>query len=114
MRRSLLLPVFWLVMLGCHFKGDDGMQLLEDGPSMREEILRHVPIGTPKDRAREIMERNGFACSIQLNKDHQPYLFCGKQQISKWPVERKWLVAIGLKDGRVSSVGGVTTGLVGP
>ena len=72
-----------------------------------------VPLATPADSARAIMERNGFRC--QAGADSSAYLWCDKESGGKASiVRRRWQAVLSLdKQQRVVALRG-STGLIGP
>ncbi len=112
------------------FLGADKIALSEDPDLVEQEILRLVPIDSSIDRAKQIMEKNGFGCKftengafarVRIDKNapggtrHQvyenvDYLYCDASQ--GFLVQRRWQVAIYHAKKQVKSVA-VSTGLVG-
>ena len=88
----------------------DAMQILEDSKLMRQELLRHIPIGTPIDQAQKSMTKNVFDCSIHENPD--PHLYCVTQRTETLAVSCKWQIMIDYEDSAVTDIV-VSTGFVG-
>jgi hypothetical protein len=113
--RQIGTMLFVLLMVGC--RGPERRQTIAfraDNDSMREEVLRSVPIGTQRATAEEIMTENGFECSVLLDeKTQRTKLFCdASEQVGFW-VGRRWLVNFYIDSNTVSDVK-VTSGYVGP
>jgi hypothetical protein len=63
-----------------------------------------VPVGTPIEDAREIMEDHGFVCTYEETVEI-PYLQCN--QITKrrlWPFNGSWMATLFIEEGFVKSV----------
>src|SRR5262245_40488979 len=89
---------------------------IEEPARMVEAILMHVPIGTPVDDAQRFMEGEGLKCSRTTNgrfgdRDGLDYVYCDRSEGGL--VQRRWRMAIGYRDGKVTEVL-ADTGLVGP
>ncbi|MEQ9549235.1 MAG: hypothetical protein RIM23_06420 [Coleofasciculus sp. G3-WIS-01] len=106
------------------------MNFHEDPDLMEEEILYQIPIGSPIDEAKVIMEQNGFKCEYvqngtysevrasqnapgrirQTKHENVDFIYCDINQ--GFIVSRRWQAAIEYKDGCVTKVS-VSTGLSG-
>jgi hypothetical protein len=113
--RQIGTMLFVLLMVGC--RGPERRQTIAfraDNDSMREEVLRSVPIGTQRATAEEIMTENGFECSVLLDeKTQRTKLFCDASEPVGFWVGRRWLVNFYIDSNTVSDVK-VTSGYVGP
>lgn len=109
---------------------ENKIALSEDPDVVEREILRIVPIDSSIDRAKQIMEKNGFNCQftengtfarMRIDKNapsgtrHQvyenvDYLYCANSK--GFLVQRRWQVAIFHTEKYVKSVA-VSTWLVG-
>lgn len=85
--------------------------LIPNESEMREEVLRHVPVGSALESAQQLMEANGFKCS-ESSDNVGPYLYCDQQRSVDAFVSRRWQIKIREVDGRVSDVV-VHTGAIG-
>jgi|ERR1043166_2793617 hypothetical protein len=107
------LSVAWLLLTTLSCRGTD--RTITHGADSEGDWSRRlaaaVPIGTPKDSARRLMEANGFQC--REGTDSVPYLWCSKSSASANIVTRKWSAVLNLDSNRVRAVRGLT-GLVGP
>lgn len=55
---------------------DDPKLSLQGSPhDVREEVLRHVPPGTPVDNAKSTLEKQGFRCTYMRMKEDGVYLY---------------------------------------
>ena len=45
----------------------DTIMMYEDDVFMKRELVKHMPAGTDIRRAKHILEKNGFGCSILVN-----------------------------------------------
>jgi hypothetical protein len=110
----------WFVAMGCQALAGD-TRGLKDAASMKALLKKKLPLGTPVEKARLFMEREGFKCSLMHNKSFSEegavrngidYLYCDRSDGVGF-VTRRWQVAIVLKTGSVSEVL-VSVGLIGP
>jgi hypothetical protein len=61
MKRALALLICCAIPLACQTAGKPGgMQLLGDEGAMKQEVLRFVPLDTPADKARTLMQAQGW------------------------------------------------------
>ena len=70
-----------------------------------------IPIGTPQDSAKRIMERNGFTC--MFGADSVVYVGCDKMSARFNIVRRNWRAILNMDKGRVFALR-ASTGLIGP
>jgi hypothetical protein len=114
-RGPIFATLFVFLMVGC--RGPERRQTIAfraDNDSMREEVLRSVPIGTQLATAEKIMSENGFECSVLLDeKTQRTKLFCDASEPVDFWVGRRWLVNFYIDANTVSDVK-VTSGYVGP
>lgn len=84
-----------------------------DARGWTRQLAAAVPLTTPADSARALMESNGFHC--KLAADGAAYLWCDKESGGTYAiVRRRWQAVLGLDaEQRVSEVRAFT-GLVGP
>lgn len=84
----------------------------EDSLAWTRRLAVAVPLTTPADSARVIMERNGFHC--RAGADTVAYLWCDKESGGAYAVvRRRWQAVIDLDaQQRVVQVRGFT-GLIG-
>jgi hypothetical protein len=85
----------------------------EDARGWTQRLAAAVPLATPADSAREIMERNGFRC--RAGADSVAYLWCDKESGGTYVVvRRRWQAVLNLDaEQRVFAARGFT-GLIGP
>lgn len=75
----------------------------DGSPEWDRRVRAAVPLGTPLEEARAIMERNGFQC--QPDSDNTSVLHCDKTYGGTMtPVRRKWKASFSAPDGRVAEV----------
>jgi hypothetical protein len=107
--------LFVLLMVGC--RGPERRQTIAfraDNESMREEVLRSIPIGTRLAAAEEIMTENAFGCSLILDeKSKQEMLYCVANEPTGFMVARRWMIFLYINSDTVTDVK-VTSGNVGP
>jgi hypothetical protein len=90
----------------------------ENAEKTRAGILERVPVGTPVERAADIMRANGFTCESMrnaafLDRERIDFLYCDRERAVGLMVGRRWQVALVEEEGRVMDVL-VGTGLIGP
>lgn len=110
------LYVVVLTIAGCRStpRPQPDIMMRDDEAAMEDEILRHLPAGTPIEEAERFMAANGFKCSREVDsQDGAPYLFCDIQRPTTWPVSRRWMITMKYDEEKVTSVR-VKTGLIGP
>jgi len=89
----------------------------EESAVMVKVILDAAPVGSSVETARRFMEREGFHCTEKTNSSFSEdrtgidYLYCGRSE--GLIVQRKWMVAIVHRKGKVVEVL-ANTGLIGP
>ena len=85
----------------------------EDERRWTQRLAAAVPLMTPADSARAIMESNGFRC--RAGADSVAYLWCDKESGGAHAiVRRRWQAVLNLDaEQRVFEVRGFT-GLIGP
>jgi hypothetical protein len=106
----IVLSLFMVVSLFCYVKTKIGIQYLSDSVKMKEETLRHIPIGTPIVDAEQIMNRSGFGCENHKNDKlyvqelggmtRGDYLFCEASQ-SYFLAKDIWKVFIFYQNNKV-------------
>jgi hypothetical protein len=103
--------------------------LKQDGQQTREAVLTRIPLGTSIFRAKEVMEAEGFRCSMLNNTgfaedrpggpqiSHAPanLLWCdsGDRSTRALFISKRWQVSFVDEAGSVSNVA-VGVGLTGP
>ena len=101
------------------------IRMFGDIKSMKAEVLKHVPIGTSIHDAKQVMEENGFRCTMYNNaifteKGDEPkndpegkkdilhynadFLSCRKEGTPFQYVYREWAVTIVHKNDVVSDI----------
>jgi hypothetical protein len=107
-------------LLGC--SRDSATRGLKDPAAMKSALLRIVPPGTSLPKAREAMEHEGFTATekqdasfAEQGKLHNKidYLYCDRTESAKFPVERRWQVALVSDGAQVINIL-VSMGLTGP
>jgi len=101
-----------------------------DGPETKAAVLKIIPVGSPIDEAKTIMEAKSFYCRMMYNQSYAGDAVIGGRQITYPPadllwcdsgdrsylaliISKRWQVIFVAKDGTVASlVAGV--GLTGP
>jgi hypothetical protein len=109
----------------------DKIQMHDDAKSMKEEVMKKVPIGSSIPDAKRIMEENGFSCEMYKNgsfterQENDPegkrniyhenadFLLFAKEGKPFQYVFREWRVIIVHKDDVVSDIF-VNTWVTGP
>jgi hypothetical protein len=102
-----------LVVVACGIHDRTITRGADDEQAWTQRLAAAVPLMTPADSARAIMERNGFRC--QAGADSVAYLWCDKEPGgATGVVRRRWQAVLNL-DGqqRVFALRG-STGLIGP
>jgi hypothetical protein len=107
------------------------IRMHDDAKSMKEEVLKKVPIGSSIPDAKRIIEENGFSCEMYKNgsftemqendpegkrniyHDNADFLFCGKEGKPFQYVFREWRVIMVHKNEVVSDIF-VNTWVTGP
>ena len=107
------------------------IRMYDDKKSMKEELLKFVPVGSSVQDAKRIMEENGFACEMYTNDssietfendplsertithDNADFCYCDKRRTPFQLVAREWKVMVVHKNNVVSDIY-VNTGLTGP
>ena len=125
----LVLSIIALIVALILYLAQEGKIKLRDDPqAMKQEVLKKVPIGSPIQDARKIMEENGFAVAAYENADFVEYpngdynreilhkgedfLLCYKKSTPFFFVTREWMIII-VHGGDVVSDIFVNTGLTG-
>jgi hypothetical protein len=107
-------------LLGC--SRDSATSGLKDPAAMKSALLQLVPPGTSLPKAREAMEHEGFtvtekhdASFAEQGKVHNDidYLYCDRTESARFPVERRWQVALVSDGTKVTNIL-VSVGLTGP
>lgn len=116
MRWSVLGLLGALFTIGCQGASPSGAnmanQILTEGAAAtKTNILDRIPIGTPIDNARKIMDEAGCDCMMDSD-DSGDYLYCYKAETIELTYSRVWKVFFYYQDGKVYDVS-VTTGLIG-
>lgn len=104
------------------FSSDNEIKInLTDNPhEVRESIMKLIPAGTDINRAKKVMETNGFRCSFKKDSsfadkdklyEHIDFLYCDLERGCL--TGRRWQVAIVIKNSLVEKIL-VSTGLTGP
>ena len=82
--RTLFYSLLLVFAVGCQTNllkpvadAPDDAKLSLHGPRdvVREEVLRHVPPGTPVDNAKTALEKQGFRCTYMRMKEEGVYLY---------------------------------------
>lgn len=96
------------------------INLSENPEEVKRSILKVIPPGSDINRAKIIMEKNGFKCSFVKDSSfadknsiyqHIDFLYCDIEK--GFIVGRRWQVAVVVKNSLVSEIF-VSTGLTGP
>ncbi|MGB3691997.1 MAG: hypothetical protein WA865_23225 [Spirulinaceae cyanobacterium] len=122
----LIIPTSGCWALGNRFKFHDDPDLME------EEISQFIPVGSSIDRAKRIMESNGFKCEYKENRTFSKarddpdfpggkyttyrgvdYLSCDRSKMVAVLRERRWKVAIVHDENREVTFISVNIGLTG-
>jgi hypothetical protein len=92
---------------------------IEAPATMKAAILQYVPPGTPAREAKQFMEQEGFACTLQKNGtffervawyDSGPkhegidFLDCQRTQTESFMMSRNWRVALVLQNDLVTDI----------
>jgi hypothetical protein len=81
-----------------------------------------VAKGSTLAEVKAFMEGEGFTCSFQRDETfvmqggiraHIDFLYCDRTEPAGWPIERRWQVAVVIKNGVVTEIL-VSGGLTGP
>ena len=94
--------------------------LYKDNDRTRASILKAVPVGTPTDTAKGLMERAGFVCELMENAslirrnsitqtssriDNQTFLHCDRERTTVLLVcNKRWQVSLLVPNGTVDDV----------
>ena len=105
------------------------MRMYADAKAMKKEIIKKIPVGTPIQDAKRVMEENGFNCAFmedsafsedqdgdpqrQIVHEGQDFLLCHKSKTVAPLMMREWNVIIVHKAEMVSEVF-VNVGITGP
>jgi hypothetical protein len=132
--KIILLVILSLLAIGSLilYQGQKGkIQMHDDAKSMKEEVMKKVPIGSSIPDAKRIIEENGFSCEMYKNgsftemqendpegkrniyHDNADFLFCGKEGKPFQYVFREWRVIMVHKNEVVSDIF-VNTWVTGP
>jgi hypothetical protein len=128
----LVLVICLLVLFAQKQAIAEKIKFYEDPDLMEQELLKHIPLGTPINEAMQVMKNNGFKCEIiedgrfsdvkedenasgrirQTVYENVDFLYC---DISKgfFIVARRWQVSLVYEQHQVTQIS-VSTGLVGP
>jgi hypothetical protein len=116
----LIVYLFLLILAantGCDSRGGD-IKLSQDDKKTKGEILRRIPIGSPMDQARKIMEENGFVCTMHINDSFventgsnkqilhhgKDFLFCDKKRRGIIACDQRWQVFLVRSEDTVAEV----------
>lgn len=108
--------MFALPLLFSHVE-EKKMKLHKKNAAMKQEIQKHIAIGSGIEDAKRIMERNGFECSFveeggfeevedgrhSRSHDNVDYLYCNKEK-GGFICSRRWQIAIVHKNRIVSDI----------
>lgn len=103
------------VVTGCrssHNSASGPVTLHEDDVSTKQEVLRHIPIGSSVDDAQALMEKSGCTCAKYSDEDGR-YLYCYHEKSVKLTYGRIWKIFFYYNNDGVITKVSVTTGLVG-
>ena len=103
------------------------IKLTEDLKEVKQSVLELIPVGSRIEKAKEVMEQNGFKCVLrekatfveydkkrkQILHEGEDFLWCDKSERVAEFVLRRWQVIITHKDEIVSGVY-TSTGLIAP
>ncbi len=101
------------ILIGCESSDLTITRGADDARGWTRRLAAAVPLATPADSAREIMESNGFRC--RAGADSAAFLWCDKESGGTYAiVRRRWQAVLNLDaEHRVFEVRG-STGLIGP
>ena len=85
---------------------------VESRQEWRRRLAEVIPLGTPAESARVVLERNGFACRPAA--EGPSAVWCDKWSGGRWAiVRRRWIASVTIDNGKVVATR-ANTGLVGP
>ena len=107
-----------VVPMSCRRSDTSITRGLERTEQLHSALLQVIPPGTNLASATEFMQKNEFRCSKQSNgnwndRKNLDFTYCDKNADSRWPVSRRWQVALVDSKGTVQEIL-VSTGLIGP
>jgi hypothetical protein len=71
-------------------------------------ILPEIPLGSPVDNARAVMQRHGFQCADLLTVDNRPFLSCTTSKKTSWVTGNSIRVEIYYQAGEVTDLKVIT------
>jgi hypothetical protein len=107
-----------LLLVACKSEDQTITRGLESAEQLRSALLGKLVPGSDSSGATEFMRKNEFKCQMRTNAswvdlDNIDYLHCDKHVTARFPVSRRWQVAIVVEKNKIRDIL-VTTGLVGP
>lgn len=107
-----------LLLVACNREDQTITRGLESADQLRSALLSKLAPGSDPSRATEFMQKNEFKCQMRTNAswvelDNIDYLHCDKHVSARFPVSRRWQVAIVVEKNKIRDIL-VTTGLIGP
>src|SRR5262245_45467332 len=119
-KKQIFLFIMLLLVSCSACRSDENkIKMYKNPEDMKQEILKHIPIGSSIKDAQRVMEANGFKCEMSYGSfvemyegerfprakhDNTPHLYCDKEVNSEIFSLRRWQIAIVHKDGVVSDV----------
>ncbi len=103
-RKSVVFILAALALVGgwVYWAAAGKIHLYEDGQRTEQEILKRIPIGSSIIEAKEIMERNGFQCTME--QEGKTFLYCDKEKFALPLMRKRWQVSIVHRNNKVSKV----------
>jgi hypothetical protein len=77
-------------------------------------VLLEIPLGSPVDKARAVMQRHGFQCADLLTSDKRPFLSCTASKRTSWVTADSIRVEIYYQAGEVTDLKVITFRNNGP
>jgi hypothetical protein len=100
-----------LALAGCASPATAPSPIPSDSPSAIAHVQASVPLGTPADQARQILEKQNYRCKLvpadsSANNGHLDATFA-------WPpgrmIQTTWRFTLALNDNKVSAINVVIT-----
>lgn len=118
---SKIISLLTILILSCNQVSAQKIQLYSDTVAMRNEIIKHIPIGTDTLLAKAIMSKSRFKCQSYKKSTFASgktyftdldYLYCTRSRTKKM-ISEQWQIALVHKNGIITAVI-VSFGLTGP
>jgi hypothetical protein len=67
-------------------------------------VLLEIPVGSPVENARAVMQRHGFQCADRVTADNRPFLSCTASKRTSWVTGNSIRVEIYYQGGEVTDL----------